>query len=150
MTTKRFWETKSLDELSADEWEALCDGCGRCCLRKLEDPDNGEIAYLDVACRLLDCNSCRCRNYPRRHQLVPDCIGLAPGNRAQLQWMPTTCAYRLVDAGMPLPEWHPLISGSDQTVHEAGISVRGRCISEEFVDDDEAESRIIDWVSVTD
>jgi hypothetical protein len=148
MATKPFWETKSLDELNVDEWESLCDGCGRCCLRKFEDADSGAIAYTQVSCWLLDCDSCRCRNYPERLSLVSDCIGLKPADREQLKWMPSTCAYRLVDAGKPLPQWHPLVSGSDQSVHAAGISVRGRCVSEAFVHEDEIESLIVDWISV--
>lgn len=150
MTTKPFWETKSLSELSPDEWESLCDGCGRCCLRKLEDPDSGEIAYTSIACRLLNCDSCRCRDYERRLDLVADCVGLKPGDHEQLKWMPSTCAYRLIDAGLPLYDWHPLISGSDLSVHSAGISVRGRSVSEEFVHEDEVETLIVDWVSVKD
>lgn len=149
MTTKPFWETKSLADLNRREWESLCDGCGRCCLRKLEDPDSGQIAYTDVACRLLDTGSCRCRNYDRRTELVADCVRLRPGDREQLEWMPSTCAYRLLDAGKPLPDWHPLISGSDRSVHEAGISVRERCVSEEFVHEDEIEFRIVDWISTS-
>jgi hypothetical protein len=150
MATTPFWETKTLDQLSPEEWESLCDGCGLCCLRKMEDPDTGEIAYTGVSCWLLDCDSCRCRDYDHRLARVADCIGLQPGNREQLKWMPTTCAYRLVDAGQPLPEWHPLISGSGQTVHSAGISVRGRCVSEAFVHEDDIESLIVDWVTATD
>lgn len=143
---KPFWETKTLAELNRDEWESLCDGCGRCCLRKLEDVDTGEVAYTDIACRLLDCESCRCRNYPERLDLVEDCVALTPDDTSQLEWMPSTCAYRLLDAGKPLPDWHPLISGSPTSVHEAGISVRGRVVSEEFVHEDDADARIVDWI----
>jgi uncharacterized cysteine cluster protein YcgN (CxxCxxCC family) len=150
MATKPFWETKTLDELTAEEWESLCDGCGRCCLRKFENYDTGEIAYTQVACWLLDGDSCRCRNYSERLSLVPDCIGLKRASRDQLKWMPSTCAYRLVDAGKPLPVWHPLVSGSGQSVHAAGISVRGRCVSEAFVHEDEIESLIIDWITAKD
>jgi uncharacterized cysteine cluster protein YcgN (CxxCxxCC family) len=147
MTTKPFWQARSLAELSEREWESLCDGCGLCCLRKLEAPDSGQIAYTDVACHLLDCDSCRCRNYEKRTELVADCVKLRPGDREQLSWMPSTCAYRLLDAGKPLPEWHPLISGTTQSVRDAGISVSGRCVSEEFVHEDEIEFRIVDWVT---
>jgi hypothetical protein len=150
MATKPFWETKTLAELSVDEWESLCDGCGRCCLRKLEDEETGEVAYTDVACRLLDCETCRCRRYGERLSLVDDCIGLTPGDEAQLAWMPSTCAYRLVAAGKPLPDWHPLVSGCAETVHAAGISVRGRCTSELHVHEDEIESRIVGWVGPDD
>jgi hypothetical protein len=150
MANRPFWEAKALDELSEAEWELLCDGCGRCCLHKLEDPDSGEIAYTQVSCRLLNTESCRCSSYGQRLDLVPDCVKLRPGDKEQLKWMPTTCAYRLIDAGKPLPEWHPLISGSDRSVHDAGISVRGRCVSEAFVHKDEVESLIVDWISVGD
>lgn len=150
MTTKPFWETKSLTQLSQEEWESLCDGCGRCCLRKLEDPGSGEISYTDVACRLLDSDNCRCRDYERRLDIVKDCVSLQPRNHEQLDWMPSTCAYRLLNAGKPLADWHPLVSGSCQSVHAAGISVRERSVSEEFVHEDEIELRIVDWVSVAD
>lgn len=148
MTTKPFWELKSLAEMSMDEWESLCDGCGRCCLRKLEDEATGEVAYTDVACRLLDVKTCRCRNYSKRQTLVDDCVSLKPGDTSPLRWMPTTCAYRLLDEGKPLPDWHPLRSGSRHSVHAAGISVRGRCTSEEHVHEEEVETRIIGWISV--
>ena len=147
MTTIAFWENKTLAELDREEWESLCDGCGRCCLRKLEDEATGEIAYTDVACRLLDCSSCRCRNYSRRLSLVSDCVGLTPANLERLRWMPSTCAYRLLFEGKPLPAWHPLISGSADSVHEAGISVAGRCVPETWVHEDEIETRIVDWVT---
>ena len=146
--TTPFWESKSLDELEPAEWEALCDGCGLCCLRKFEDADTGDIAYTDVACRLLDRETCRCTDYTRRFARVSDCIGLAADNRQQLKWMPATCAYRLLDEGKRLPEWHPLISGRDDSVHEAGISVKDRSVSEEHVHEDEIELRIVDWVPI--
>lgn len=145
--TKPFWETKTLLEMTREEWESLCDGCGLCCLRKLEDADTGQVVYTDVSCRLLDTGTCRCTRYSRRLDLVDDCIGLARDRLDQLQWMPVTCAYRLLDGGQSLPDWHPLISGTPQSVHDAGISVRGRCTSEAFVHDDEVETRIVDWVS---
>lgn len=147
MPAERFWESKSLDNMSDEEWELLCDGCGLCCLRKLEDMETGEIAYTDVACHLLNTESCRCKNYAQRLKLVPDCVGLSRGEREQLRWMPSTCAYRLLDEGKALPEWHPLVSGSARTVHTAGISARDRCVSEENVHEDDVDFRIIDWVS---
>jgi uncharacterized cysteine cluster protein YcgN (CxxCxxCC family) len=150
MTTKPFWERKTLAEMSREEWESLCDGCGLCCLRKLEYEDTGEIAYTDVACRLLDCETCRCRDYARRQALVPDCIALGPGDREQLRWMPSTCAYRRLDEGRGLPDWHPLVSGTSASVHAAGISVSGRCVSEAHVHEDEIEMRVVSWVSTRD
>ena len=147
MATTPFWTHKSLGQMSRDEWESLCDGCGRCCLRKLEDEETGEIAYTDVACHLLDRTTCRCTNYGHRQALVADCVALTPGDTVQLGWMPSTCAYRLIAEGKPLPDWHPLVSGSARTVHTAGISVRGRCLSEADVHEDEIPERLIDWIS---
>jgi uncharacterized protein len=150
MATKPFWQRKTLAELDPQEWESLCDGCGRCCLRKLEDEDTGEIAYTDVACRLLDGETCRCRDYPHRQERVADCIALSPRDLAPLAWMPSTCAYRLLDEGKPLPDWHPLVSGTPASVHAAGISVRGRCTSEEYVHEDEIEHRLAAWIRTRD
>lgn len=141
-----FWNSKSLAELTDGEWEALCDGCGRCCLRKLEDEETGEIFYTDVACRLLDLDSTRCRQYADRHELVADCVGLSRDRLDELEWMPSTCAYRLRAEGLPLPEWHPLISGDRRTVHSAGISVRQRVISETCIPEEELQDRLVDWV----
>jgi len=124
-----FWRTKTLTEMTRVEWESLCDGCGKCCLHKLRARD-GTLHMTNVACRLLDVTSCRCINYPKRKALVPDCVVLTPASVAKVDWLPETCAYRLVDAGQDLPDWHPLRSGSSMSVHEAGISVSGRCISE--------------------
>ena len=125
-----YWERKALDQMSVEEWEGLCDGCAKCCLHKLEDIDTGELAFTNVACRLLDIGACSCGSYERRNALVPDCVVLNPKNVGELVWMPSTCAYRLLAEGKPLPHWHPLVSGDPDSVHRAGISVRGRCISE--------------------
>jgi uncharacterized cysteine cluster protein YcgN (CxxCxxCC family) len=141
-----FWRTKSLTELTSDEWESLCDGCGRCCLKKLEDETTGRIAYTDVACRLLDSKRCRCRRYAERNALVPDCLTLDPHDTRSFAWLPVTCAYRKLAEGRPLSWWHPLVSGDADTVHRAGISVRGRVLSERAVGTDELESRIVTWI----
>lgn len=147
--TENFWETKSLAQMSTAEWESLCDGCAQCCLVKVEDVDTAAVHYTDVACRYLDCDQCRCTEYARRTTLVPECVELTPENLAELSWMPPTCAYRLLSEGKPLPRWHPLISGDPNTVHAAGISVRERCISEEFVHPDDLQLRILAWHSDT-
>lgn len=144
--TKPFWESKSLDEMSLAEWESLCDGCGKCCLQKLEDESNGNVFYTRVACRYLDDASCQCTAYEDRHRLVANCVWLKPEDVKVFHWLPATCAYRLVAEDKPLPEWHYLISGSRDTVHEAGISVRGRVLSEEDVHPDGLEEHIVQWV----
>ena len=141
----RFWEQQSLQTMSREQWESLCDGCAKCCLLKLEDEDSGEVFYTKVVCRYLDDN-CRCREYPRRHDLVPDCVRLRPQDVAAFHWLPVTCAYRLVAEGKPLPDWHPLVSGSADSVHSAGVSIRGRALSEEYVHPDGLEEHIIHWV----
>lgn len=133
----QFWQHKTLDQLTPEQWEALCDGCGRCCLQKLKNPTTGKVYYTWVACYLLDTETCRCTNYELRHILVPDCVRLEPGNVPILNWLPKTCAYRLVAQGRPLPSWHPLISKNRASVHDAGISVRDRAVSEIFVHPDD-------------
>nr|WP_304363821.1 YcgN family cysteine cluster protein [Jiella sp. LLJ827] len=140
-----FWKVKSLEELSASEWEALCDGCGRCCLNKLEDWDTGEIAWTNVACRLLDDDKCSCRQYETRQEVVPDCVGLTPETVRSLTWLPPTCAYRLVAEERDLYWWHYLVSGDRETVHQAGISVKGRTVSEEGMPLEEFEDHIVEW-----
>jgi hypothetical protein len=138
-----FWLRKRLDQMTRAEWESLCDGCARCCLIKLQDADTDEVSYTDVACKLLDTQSCRCTKYFERSKLVPDCITLTPENLRDLPWMPSTCAYRLVAEGHDLYWWHPLVSGDPETVHLAGISVRHRCIPERRRMN--LEKRIVTW-----
>lgn len=141
----RYWETTRLDRMTRAEWEALCDGCGKCCMNKLEDEESGEVAFTRVACRLFDDTTCLCAQYPIRHQFVPECIVLTPKTlRDNLYWLPQTCAYRLVVEGRPLYPWHPLISGDPETVHEAGVSVRGLTIPEFEVGEDDWEDHIIE------
>jgi uncharacterized cysteine cluster protein YcgN (CxxCxxCC family) len=141
-----FWKTKSLDEMTVKEWEALCDGCGQCCLIKLEDDDTGEIAVTRLSCKLLDLGSCRCSDYDNRQKHVPDCVKLTPGDLKRLRWLPETCAYRLIDEGADLRWWHYLVSGSRETVHEAGVSVRGAAISERKVPQDRFPAHIVGWI----
>ncbi len=141
----RFWERKPLNKLSEREWEALCDGCGKCCLNKLEYEDSDEVALTRVACRLLDDDSCTCAQYDIRHQFVPDCIVLRPDNLdSHAYWMPATCAYRLLWQGRALPDWHPLVSGDPEAVHRAGVSVRGMTVSEFDIAQDDWEDYIIE------
>ena len=146
MSDLPFWNTKSLAEMTEGEWESLCDGCGRCCLVKLEDEDTAKIYFTDVGCRLLDSESCRCRDYKNRSARVDDCVRLTPEVVRTISWLPPTCAYRLVAEGRDLYWWHPLVSGDPDTVHTAGISVRGKVgASEEDVPDDDLEDRIVSW-----
>lgn len=140
-----FWKQKSLREMTREEWESLCDGCGRCCLIKLEDEDTAEIVYTRLSCKLLDIGSCRCSSYERRHKKVPDCVRLTPETAATLDWLPATCAYRMIANGEDLAWWHPLVSGSAETVHEAGISVREFAISEKKIRKKKYERFLLKW-----
>ena len=128
--TVPFWRRKSLQEMNREEWESLCDGCGKCCLHKIEDEETGEIFYTNVACRLLDLTSLRCTKYEDRQRYVPDCAVLNPENVHMLTWMPDTCAYRLLAEGKELADWHPLVSGRPESTIEAGISIKNRAVSE--------------------
>lgn len=137
MAEKSFWETKTLEAMTAPEWESLCDGCGLCCLIRFEDEDTGEIIPTRVSCRLFDSAACRCSDYADRHRYVPDCIKLTPHNIEGLQWMPPSCAYRRLHEGKSLPAWHPLITGDPDSTHKAGISVRNQTISEAVLQHEE-------------
>ena len=142
---REFWKRFSLDELPIHEWEALCDGCGRCCLLKFEDEDTDEVAYTNIACHLFDPQTCRCGNYPLRKQLVKGCVIVRPENIEQIvDWMPNTCAYRLLAEGKPLADWHPLVSGDPNSVVDAGISMSGKTVSESKVDEDDWPDYIVE------
>jgi len=132
--------------MSDAEWESLCDGCARCCLHKLEDADSGEILYTDVACSLLQRRECRCSDYPHRTERVPGCVSMAPDRQAPLAWLPSSCAYRRLAEGRQLADWHPLVSGDPESVHKAGMSVRGRCVPEDSVHADDLSERIAWWI----
>lgn len=137
MTGEPFWRRKRLDQMTAQEWESLCDGCGLCCLVRFEDEDAGEVIPTRVHCQLFDPLACRCVDYANRRRHVPDCVKLTPGNIEALPWMPKSCAYRRLAEGRDLAWWHPLVSGDPETVHRAGVSVRGQTISEEVLSDPE-------------
>ena len=138
-----FWKTKRLEEMSSAEWESLCDGCGRCCLHKLRDEATNALSFTNVACRMLDLDSCQCRDYPRRKRWVSDCVTLTPEALKDIDWLPPSCAYRLLQEGKPLYWWHPLVSGDPDTVHTAGVSVRGRAITERQAGP--LEHHLCDW-----
>lgn len=141
-----FWLAKTLEDMTGDEWESLCDGCGRCCLVKLQDEDTEIVYYTDVACALFDAGSCRCADYVKRQEKIPDCVRLTPELAHSLTWLPPTCAYRLIAEKRGLPDWHPLVSGSLESVHEAGVSVQGRVGGHEHtIAEAELPHRLVDW-----
>jgi uncharacterized cysteine cluster protein YcgN (CxxCxxCC family) len=140
----RFWETKTLAEMTTEQWESLCDGCGQCCLHKLEDEDTGDLAFTSVCCDLIDLDTCRCTRYSERCTLVPECLDLKQHDFAEYNWLPATCAYRLLTDGKPLPEWHPLITGNPESVKQAGASISSYATKESQVDD--LEDYIIEWL----
>jgi len=131
----QFWKRKSLAQMTPDEWESLCDGCGLCCMQKVQAEDSGDVFYTDIACRLFDIDSCRCTDYANRVQQVPDCLVLTPDEKDAYEWLPGSCAYRRLANGMDLPGWHPLITGRPESVHEAGISMQGKAVSENDTDE---------------
>ena len=139
-----FWKTKKLTEMTLEEWESLCDGCAICCLYKLEDEHNGQVELTNVVCRFLDLLKCKCTLYEQRNQAMPSCIRLTPSKVEHLNWLPDTCAYRLMLRGKPLPDWHPLVSGDAQSVHRVGLSVQGRVISETEVNLKHLEEYLIE------
>ena len=142
---EKFWETVPLRKMTAPEWEALCDGCGKCCLNKIEYEDTGEVEYTRVACRLLNGDTCQCSNYTNRHQYVPECVRLSPKTLAKVAyWLPGTCAYRLLYQGKTLPDWHPLRTRDPNSTHSSGHSVRGWTVSELSVDEDDWDDFVIE------
>lgn len=138
-----FWRTKRLEEMTPEEWESLCDRCGRCCLHKLRDEGTDALSFTNVACRLLNLDSCQCGDYAHRRRRVPDCVSLTPETLREIDWLPPTCGYRRVRDGKDLLWWHPLVSGDPDTVHQAGISVRGRAVSERKAG--AIEDYVVDW-----
>lgn len=144
LITPPFWKTTPLDQMTAEQWESLCDRCGRCCLQKLENRKTGRVYFTSVSCYLLDTTTCRCSDYAHRFQLVPSCIQLRPDNIGKIKWLPKTCAYRVLARGGRLESWHPLISGDPLSVHRAGISIQNMAISEERVHPDHLEDYIIE------
>ena len=141
-----FWREKTLEEMDKSEWESLCDGCARCCLLQLIDDETGALAVTSVACSLLDSQSCSCTDYERREFRIIGCLRLTPQLVRSLDWLPVTCAYRLLAEGHDLPSWHPLVSGDPQSVHHAGISIRGKTVSEDDVEPEDLE----DWIISSD
>lgn len=143
---EKFWESKSLSEMSSKEWELLCDGCGKCCLHKLEDEDDGTIYYTGVACHLLEVESCSCSNYAERLSLEPTCVKLTPDDVDNLKWLPGSCSYRRIQEGRGLPDWHHLVCGDRDRVHRDGHSIKGRCVSERHVHPDDLVEHIVHWI----
>ncbi len=146
MLTSGFWENKTLDEMNEQEWEALCDGCGRCCLFKIIDEDSEETHYTNVVCEYHDNDACCCTQYEDRSLLVPDCIKVTADVARTEKWLPDTCAYRLLAEGKPLYDWHPLVSGNPNSVHEAGMTITDKVVSEKYVHPDELSEHLVHWL----
>jgi uncharacterized cysteine cluster protein YcgN (CxxCxxCC family) len=144
MSEQPFWKTKTLQEMTTEEWESLCDSCGKCCLHKLEDEDSGEVFYTSVVCYLIDLDNCHCTQYANRCQLVPDCLDLKQHNFTEFNWLPSTCAYKLLAEGEDLPDWHPLVAKGPLAIHDAGVSIRSYAMKESEVDN--IEEHIIKWL----
>jgi uncharacterized cysteine cluster protein YcgN (CxxCxxCC family) len=142
----KFWETKKLEEMTTEEWESLCDGCGKCCLIKLEDEDTAEIYFTSVVCDLIDLDTCRCTRYAERCSLVPECIDLKQHDFKEYSWLPSTCAYRILADGGELEWWHPLVSGNPETVKDAGVSIESYAMKESDIGDDDLTAYIIEWL----
>jgi uncharacterized cysteine cluster protein YcgN (CxxCxxCC family) len=140
-----FWKTKKLSEMTTEEWESLCDNCGKCCLHKLEDEDTGDIYFTSVVCNLIDLDTCHCTRYTERTQLVPECLDLKQHDFSEYNWLPTTCAYRLLSDGQELPDWHPLLSKNQESVKDAGVSISSYAMKESEIDD--LEDHIIEWLN---
>jgi uncharacterized cysteine cluster protein YcgN (CxxCxxCC family) len=139
-----FWKTKKLAEMTSEEWESLCDNCGKCCLHKLEDEDTGKIVFTSIACKLIDLKTCRCTRYAERTRLVADCLDLKQNDFTRYDWLPATCAYRLLNDGKDLPAWHPLLSGSTTSVKKAGVSISSYAVKEAFKMN--LDEHIIEWL----
>lgn len=143
MSAQPFWETTSLKDMNRTQWESLCDGCALCCLHKLEDEDTSEVYYTEVHCRYMDTNNCNCTVYVDRQEKVPNCVWLTPDQASEFRWLPESCAYRVLAEGRKLADWHPLISGDPNSVHEAGISIKGKGIADDQVAEEDWEDHII-------
>ena len=143
MSAKPFWQEKSLQEMTPQEWESLCDGCAKCCLHKLQDDETDEVYYTAVHCRYMERNTCRCTVYEERNTKVPECVWLTPDQASEFFWLPPTCGYRLLAEGKDLPDWHPLITGDPQSVHTSGMSIRNTGIPDNQVKEDDWEDYII-------
>lgn len=145
-TGQAFWQTTPLAEMTREQWESLCDGCGQCCLHKLEDEESEEVFYTDIACEFLNLKTCQCSDYVNRKNIEPNCMVLTPELVSRCDWLPASCAYRLLEEGKPLEQWHPLLSGKSTSVHESGVSIAGVALSAKYIHPDDYEERIIHWV----